>query len=1451
MQWFIGFLFKVSNSINLLDNLRRMAIFAQKSIFEKVPICDQSSGQVFHPRSSPSLQGERESHYHNLVSGYIWKVEKDDDVCNIGDVLPYNACDPESPEGYEEEDVLEEMNEIANSMKGNEVTEGLVPLKNKKEVVNFIREEKLQVYVVLESNLKSKRIGKVCDRIYGRWNWLTNMRYCNKRCRIMVGWNEDEVRIYVIHMARHSVLVKMESRNNIKLYGTFIYASNGGIERKELWKDLEIYKRIIGKEPWFLREDMNVTLALNEHSVGGRISKEINSTLIALVPKIQTPQRVLDFTPIACYNVIYKCISKILTERINGCLDKLVSKNQRAFIPNRHIQDNIMFAQEISKGKYIVLAVCQIVHWASGLSFLIAVFEKNFLKAFGKQTSDTRPPMLDRMDFASWQQRIRLYCRGKENGVNILKSIDEGPFQMEMFRETLAEGEEGLELTKEDHESQLYDDFEHFHQHKGETIHDYYVQFAKLINDMRNIKMTMSIMQLNFKFVNNMFPEWGRSVTAVKLNRGLRDSNYDQLYAYLKQYEAHANENKMMLDRFTQNTIDPLALMSNVSHQVDRIEVRGIMHGVQVQVQLVIRELIAELGMKIQVKQDKMLLMQAQENDVALDEEQLLFITGPYCTDYVYGKSIIYGPVYDKAGPSYDSDILFEVHDHDHDQDAACEHNEVHEMHDDIQPNNVANSHADYMSDSNMIMYDQIVITDHNIKEENLKKELHSVKMQLSSTINHNKSMVEEVTSMKKDFKQKESKYLEEFLDMKALKEKFEDKLYKQDQSLQIVHMLCKPKSYYDEQNKVAIGYKNLLYITRARQVQPALSNGHEIIKTNHVPAIVHNSEETLEIVEITRKKINDKIKNSECVKKKVKITPHDYSKENYLATFTPQKQLTPEQIFWSKELLKMKEEALKEQTIASRPIKALMVYPPNTPATLVPRVEHLNLQLKYQHLKESFENKNPVKSSNAPTFDSVFIIGQLQDQIQIRGNTIHELREKISQLTKKHSDAVPIYDLKALDSQNKELHTKVNALHDLNERWNNQEVHLDYLKHLKESVATLHEIVKEARVEKPLDSSLAYAYIYIKHSQELVEYVIGTFPKDFNKEDNQIASTPVTKKKRLTFMDPCETSTNNTLTYVKQQPMHQTNEHAIPSTRVKGATTTSESKPRSNTKKNKTLPAQSDMKKVKVHPRNNKSSVKQKNRVDFSISYQRTVINSNSNSLCKSCNKCLMFVNHDKCVVQSVKSVKKTLVKKVWQIKQIVLWYLDSGCLKHMTGDRSRLKNFMKKFIGTVRFENDHFGAIIGYGDYMIGVSVISKDNADISKAPMFLWAKVVATACYAQNRSLIHTHHNKTPYELVYDNKPNLTFFRVFGALCYPTNDSKDLGKLQPTSDIGIFVGYAPSRKGESTIIEDNPFVPVDNDPFVNVFAPEPRFEASSSGDVSLAALTYVTQTHYHLGK
>nr|GEX30684.1 integrase, catalytic region, zinc finger, CCHC-type, peptidase aspartic, catalytic [Tanacetum cinerariifolium] len=73
----------------------------------------------------------------------------------------------------------------------------------------------------------------------------------------------------------------------------------------------------------------------------------------------------------------------------------------------------------------------------------------------------------------------------------------------------------------------------------------------------------------------------------------------------------------------------------------------------------------------------------------------------------------------------------------------------------------------------------------------------------------------------------------------------------------------------------------------------------------------------------------------------------------------------------------------------------------------------------------------------------------------------------------------------------------------------------------------------------------------------------------------------------------------------------------------------------------------------------------------------------------------------------------------------------------------------------------------------------------------------QAVATACFTQNRSIIRLQHGKTPYDLLHSKLPDLSFFHVFGAHSYPTNDSENLGKLQPKADIGIFIGYAPTKK------------------------------------------------------
>nr|GEV22498.1 hypothetical protein [Tanacetum cinerariifolium] len=81
--------------------------------------------------------------------------------------------------------------------------------------------------------------------------------------------------------------------------------------------------------------------------------------------------------------------------------------------------------------------------------------------------------------------------------------------------------------------------------------------------------------------------------------------------------------------------------------------------------------------------------------------------------------------------------------------------------------------------------------------------------------------------------------------------------------------------------------------------------------------------------------------------------------------------------------------------------------------------------------------------------------------------------------------------------------------------------------------------------------------------------------------------------------------------------------------------------------------------------------------------------------------------------------------------------------------------------------------------------------------KSLLFPWAEAAATACYTQNRSLIHTHYNKTLYELLRDCKLELKYPYVFGDVCYPTNNCEDLGKLQHKASIGIFINYLPPKK------------------------------------------------------
>ncbi|GJQ93359.1 hypothetical protein Tco_0004498 [Tanacetum coccineum] len=286
--------------------------------------------------------------------------------------------------------------------------------------------------------------------------------------------------------------------------------------------------------------------------------------------------------------------------------------------------------------------------------------------------------------------------------------------------------------------------------------------------------------------------------------------------------------------------------------------------------------------------------------------------------------------------------------------------------------------------------------------------------------------------------------------------------------------------------------------------------DGDELLKPHHVPVIVPSSKEELELAEATRNKLHVKMNDSACVEKRVNITPPNYLKENFMATFTPQITGHLSKFSDMHDAFTIAQKCIADHESENFNLRNKIQNDDHD--SMIKHfskleVEHLNLELKYHISKKFWNTKNSDCLRDAPSFYSCFVIGKLNEQIQSRGNTIRELKEKISRLTEKNSDADPTLDLKALVSQNKDLTAKLNALHDLNERFRvenakdqlkdnstcvtisdskpkvlapgrylidvepipprlkkNREVHLHYIKHLKENVETLREIVEEAK---------------------------------------------------------------------------------------------------------------------------------------------------------------------------------------------------------------------------------------------------------------------------------------------------------------------------------------------------------------------------------------------------
>ncbi|GJZ64086.1 retrovirus-related pol polyprotein from transposon TNT 1-94 [Tanacetum coccineum] len=316
-------------------------------------------------------------------------------------------------------------------------------------------------------------------------------------------------------------------------------------------------------------------------------------------------------------------------------------------------------------------------------------------------------------------------------------------------------------------------------------------------------------------------------------------------------------------------------------------------------------------------------------------------------------------------------------------------------------------------------------------------------------------------------------------------------------------------------------------------------------------------------------------------------------------------------------------------------------------------------------------------------------------------------------------------------------------------------------------------------RLKNNRDAHEVYIEKTIENTNTLRGFVERTCPNSPKPSEKLVAVTPINKDKRVRFAEPV-TSSSNIPKPTDSLKTKDSNKHLLTSTRVK-STSASRSKPLGNTKNNSITRQQVAIRRI------NNALVK------------HSVRNDVFESICAICNKCLFDVNHDMCVIDDVNvnsksKSKRNKMRKVWKptgkvFSKIGYKWKPTSRTFTIVGTRCPLTRITSTKVVPTKETSTKSVATPTQG-----ILVYSRRP----KATRSVEA--VATACYTQNRSLIRKRHNKTPYELLHDRKPDLSYLHVFGALCYPTNNGEDL-VIAPKPDVST------GTPSSTTIDQDAP--------------------------------------------
>nr|GEU37718.1 hypothetical protein [Tanacetum cinerariifolium] len=481
---------------------------------------------------------------------------------------------------------------------------------------------------------------------------------------------------------------------------------------------------------------------------------------------------------------------------------------------------------------------------------------------------------------------------------------------------------QGTSLTKQERECKLYDEFDKFAYKKGETLRDFYLRFSLLLNDMNIYNMKLEQFQKGddpIDAINHMMSFLSVVVTSryPTTNNQLRNSSNPRQQAIINDGRVTLQPVKGRQISFTTGTTrtyTPGASRSNSRKQMTFIcyNYKGEGH-------------VSKQCTKPKMKRDnawlkdKVLLVQSQANDQILHEEELAFLADPGIAE---GQAIQTVITHNAAYQDDDLDAY----------DSNC---------DELNTIKVTLM-------ANLSQYGSDVLAEAAVQNSNLSAQQDALILSLieqleTQVINctkinlDNKSVNDTLTAELERYKKqvkglKKDKMLRETALEKKIKH-LDNIVYKRDQSAQTVHMLTKPKFFYNHTTKQALSFQNPFYLKKAQQLEPKLYDGNVIKNTYAIT--IPDSKETLMLAEESRSKMLLKQQDLMVLEKKVNTTPNSMNSSDSSPSCTPTRVEVPKELPEEKgliiaalkdELRKLKRKDLVDNAIITHTIASEML---------------------------------------------------------------------------------------------------------------------------------------------------------------------------------------------------------------------------------------------------------------------------------------------------------------------------------------------------------------------------------------------------------------------------------------------------------------------------------------------------------------------------------------------